>query len=44
MPMTDEVKQEISRQMQQWMWILIGTHITAFVTGGGIGFTIGRMY
>lgn len=44
MTLPDEVKQEISRQMKEWMWILLGTHVTAFVTGGGIGFVFGKMY
>jgi hypothetical protein len=41
---SDEIKQEIRAQLKGWMYTLIATHITALISGGGIGFMLGRFY
>jgi hypothetical protein len=38
----DNIRQEINRQIKEYLYILIGTHLTAFVAGGVGGFFMGR--
>lgn len=44
MALPDEVKEEISKQLKDWMKTLIFTHLLSFGVGGAIGFIIGRGY
>lgn len=44
MVLSDEVKEEIRKQLKDWMKTLIFTHLLSFGVGGTIGFLLGKGY
>jgi len=42
--MDEGIRQEISRQLREWMWVVLVTHTLSFAGGGAIGFYFGIQY
>jgi hypothetical protein len=44
MPVPDIVKEEIKKQLKEWMYFLYVTHLVCFGVGGIMGFFAGKTY